>query len=229
MEWSWLMPILASTAAAQMTPQAVTPAYVESELRRLAADFVGDPMIVDATFGVEVDGSVWTVDATPGRDGRPATVTVTRGAPTVPTWVDAMSGETFRNIVEGRMSALTASVRGNRSDVTLMNPRMVNGKSHDEVDEEGLDRAVLSHFWNPGLPEIVPFGFAGSKEAHGAQVAVLQYAGQLRSGWWGLLPGQHANRDPAVDIFVKDEPGHQRGRNAFQGQEQGCCAAIGTG
>lgn len=193
MPYNWLLPI-AAAAAVQAAP--VTPAFVDAELRRLAADYEQDPFIVDVTFGVEVDGDVWTVDATPAGAGSPARVTVTRGAPAVPTWVDAMSGETFRNIVEGRMSALTASVRARRSEVTLMNPRMVNGMSQDAADGAGLDRAVLAHFWTPGQPEIVPFGFASSKETHGAQMAVLQYAGQLRSGWWGLLPGQHANRDP---------------------------------
>ncbi len=197
MRWTWLLPLLSSTAAAQAQPSApVTPAFVETQLHRLAADYARDPMIVDVTFGVDVDGTVWTVDADPARDGRAAAVRVTRGAPTVPTWVDSLSGATFRNIVEGRMTALTASVRARASDVTLMNARMVNGMSRDAVDESGLDRAVLAHFWTTGLPEIIPFGFASAKEAHGGQVSVLQYAGQLRSGWWGILPGQHVNRDP---------------------------------
>ena len=184
---SWLAGLLALHSP-------TTPTFVETELNRLAADYAQDPMMVDVTFGVEVDGRTWTVTA---RRGQPAEVRVTAGAPTVPTWVDSMNGATFRNIVEGRMTALTASVRARASDVTLMNPRMVNGMSQDSLDEAGLDRAVLAHFWTTGQPEIVPFGFAGSKEAHGAQMSVLQYAGQLRTGWWGLLPGQHANRDPA--------------------------------
>ncbi|MGE3395970.1 MAG: hypothetical protein AB7H79_03600, partial [Sphingomonas sp.] len=197
MQAEWMLPIVAVASAAQAQPAAVTPAYVEAELNRLATDYAQDPFLIDVTFGVEVDGNVWTVDATPGSNSQPGTVTVTRGSPTVPTWVDGMSGATFRNIVERRISALTASVRASRAEVTLMNPRMVNGMSHDAVDESGHDRSVLAHFWTTGQPEMVPFGLEGSKEAHGAQASVLHYDNQLRSAWFGILPGQHVNRNPA--------------------------------
>ena len=183
-------------AAASPPGAVVSPTFVEQQLKRLAADFTQDPMMIDVTFGVEVDGQVWTIDATPAADGRRASVTVTKGEPKVPTWVDTMSGDVFRRIIEGRMSAYTASVRARASDKTLLNHRFVNGLREEELPVAAF-RSVLAHFWVTGQPEMIPYGWEGSKEAHGAQVSVLHYGDQLRSGWWGILPGQHVNKDPA--------------------------------
>ena len=53
-------------------------------------------------------------------------------------------------------------------------------------------------------------------------------AGPRESGSAGN-EADHAERDPAIKILVKDEPGHQRGRCAFKGQQQRGRSGIGSG
>jgi mannose-6-phosphate isomerase-like protein (cupin superfamily) len=190
-----LMPITAAIAAQAQAP--APAAYVEAELRRLAEDYARDPQLIDVTFGVEVDGNAWTVDATPGANGAPPQVTVTRGAPTVASWVDVMDGAVFRRIIDGRISILTASARANSAERVLVNPRLVNGFSFRQQAASNAYRSVLAHFWATGVPEVIPWGFEGSVVAHGAQTSILHYAQGFRSGWWGIRPGQHVNADPS--------------------------------
>lgn len=191
-----LVSLLALGGAQAMASEPVTPDEVEAELRRLAEDYERDPMIIDTTFGIEVDGVAWTVDSTPPAEGKPARVTVTRGEPAVATWVDTMSGEVFRRIAEGEITAYTAAARARESDVALINHRTTAGMPPPEEFPASQFRSVFAHFWTTGQPEVIRYGFESSKEAHGAQVSILMYSDQLRSGWWGLLPGQHANADP---------------------------------
>jgi mannose-6-phosphate isomerase-like protein (cupin superfamily) len=57
-------------------------------------------------------------------------------------------------------------------------------------------RSFSFHFFTPGKPEVVPMGVDHSRLTHGAQAVVGYYAEGLRTAWFTIKPGQHANEDP---------------------------------
>lgn len=188
---------LIMAAAAQA--QEVDVDRVDQTIRRLAADYAGDPMAIPGQYGLEVGGQVWTIDVTedaaPGR----SRVEVRRGEPTVPTFVYTVGPAVFDQIESGQMSAYTAMVAAFQTDVTPMDIRTVHDYRPDE-DFTLRFRSFSFHFFTPGRPEVVPMGVDHSRFTHGAQAVVGYYAEGLRSGWMTLLPGQHANEDPRSQV-----------------------------
>lgn len=172
------------------------PARAEEALERLAADYESDPMAIAGQYGVEVGGEVWTIDVTMDDDpATPGVVRVIRGEPTVPTFVYTVGPATFEEILSGRMSAYTAMAAAFESDVTPMDLRMANGFRPGPEFAERF-RSFSFHFFTPGQPEIVPMGTEHSRFTHGAQAVVGYYAEGLRTAWFTIQPGQHANEDP---------------------------------
>lgn len=168
---------------------------VDQGIRRLAADYARDPMAIPGQYGLEVGGQVWTVDVAEGASSGQVRVDVRRGEPTVPTFVYTVGPATFDQILSGQMSAYTAMVAAFQSDVTPMDVRVVHGYRTDG-DFTHRFRSFSFHFFTPGRPEVVPMGAEHSRFTHGAQAVVGYYAEGLRTGWFTLLPGQHANEDP---------------------------------
>ena len=171
------------------------------EIERLAEDYEADTNRIDATFGLEIDGEAWTVAA--AKDG----VSVSEGAPQVPAMVYATDAETFRRILAGDMSALTALAQARASDPTPLRVETVNGF---EFGPEALVelQSVLFHFFTAGTPEIIPLGLEHSRFVHGGQAAAIYYETGLRTAWYAISPGQHINEDasdqvnPFPSIFI---------------------------
>ena len=184
---------------------------VQARLETLAEDYEADPSRIDATFGLEVDGTAWTVSST--KDG----VSIAEGAPQVPALVYATDADTFRRILSGEMSALTALAQARASDPTPLQVTTVNGREFDPAALTEL-QSVLFHFFTTGQPEIVPLGVEHSRLVHGAQAAPIYYGDGLRTSWYGIAPGQHVNEDPAdqvnpfASIFIFTEAGSARAR-----------------
>ena len=183
----------------------------QARLEMLADDYEADPSRIDATFGLEVGGEAWTVSSTP--DG----VSVAEGPPQVPALVYATDPETFRRILSGDMSALTALAQARASDPTPLRVEAVNGRAFDAEALAEL-QSVLFHFFTTGAPEIVPLGIEHSRVVHGAQAAPIYYGDSLRTSWYGIAPGQHVNEDPAdqvnpfPSIFIFMDAGSARAR-----------------
>lgn len=56
--------------------------------------------------------------------------------------------------------------------------------------------SVAFHFWTRGTPEVVPFRPDHTRFVHGTDAVVLYYEPGLRTGWFHMKKGQHANSDP---------------------------------
>lgn len=121
-------------------------------LERLADTYSHDPALIPVTFGVRIDDADWTVTAKPAGEAADARVTVTRGAPDVPTFVYVTDSAPFARIVSGAMHALTALAWADPSEPARLRLQAVNGW---DMDKEGRAAflSVSSHFFPAGLPE----------------------------------------------------------------------------
>lgn len=191
---------------------------VEDEIRRLAQDYASDPSLVrSVTFGIRVEDESWTIAATPAAGNAAASVTVTRGAPTLPAFVYRTDATTFSRIASGDIHALTTMVQARASDPTPMQLDTVNGFEMDDAGRSAF-LSVSFHFFTTGLPEAVPLGPSRALPAHGGEALPIYYAESLRTSWYGIAPGQHINadaRDQVNDfpsLFVIIEAGSARAR-----------------
>jgi hypothetical protein len=121
-------------------------------LERLADRYQQDPQLIPVTFGVRIDGSDWTVTATPADAAEGARVTVTRGAPGVPTFVYVTDRATFARLVSGGVHALTALSWTDSREPARLYLQAVNGWDMG-ADGRAAFLSVSSHFFPTGLPE----------------------------------------------------------------------------
>jgi len=168
---------------------------VEDALRRFVEDYRSDPMLREATFGIEVDGKMWHVTARPGADSDSEKVELVAGAPPEPTFYFTMDRATLGKLDRGEMNPGTAMAKAFSTDVTPMDVAEMAGFTAGESFLDDLLK-VTFHFWIRGNPEVIPFGDAYTRFTHGADAVILYYQPGLRSGWLSLKPGQHANEDP---------------------------------
>jgi hypothetical protein len=192
----WTLIAGVATMAIPLEAAQAQPQDVEAGLRRLVEDYREDPNIQDVTFGVEVAGEAWTVAARRPAGGSPASVTLTRGEPQVPTFVWTTDRETFEKLVRGRMSAATAMAQAFHTDVTPLRVRTVHGFTTNNDFSQNVFRPLIFHFWTMGRPEVAPLGFDYSRLVHGGRAVIGAYAPGIRSSWYGILPGDHINADP---------------------------------
>lgn len=169
---------------------------VESALQRYVDDYARDPHIQDVVFGIKVDAEAWTVTAQRPSSGDPASARLTKGAPTVPAIVWEMTRETFDKLVGGQMTAMTASGKARSSDYAPLEVRPINGFRPTSVWGQEVFRPLIFHFWTLGQPEIVRFGFDKSRLVHGGRAIPAVYAPGIRTSWYGILKGDHINKDP---------------------------------
>lgn len=167
---------------------------VGAALNRLAEDYRRDPLLVPGAFGVEVDGRVWTIDVKGRTNGAPALVTVRQGEPEVPTFVYKMNRATFERITLGQWTAATAMAKARAEEPAPLEFRPAKG-FRPGPDFRARFLSTTFHFWTPGYPERVGFGFKGARTVHGGEAVVLHYEPGLRSAWYGVWPGQHVNKE----------------------------------
>lgn len=191
-----LMPWLRATS--QATPVPIDS--VEAILRRYVADYAIDPSLrEDITFGVYVGPEHWHVMARARRDSQPADVRLIRGEPPQPTFYFTLDYPTLVRIDRGEINALTAMVRGLSSDRAPMSTGSPRGFTPGEGFVEKM-LAVSFHFWTRGLPEVIPYGPELTRFVHGTDAVVLYYGKGIRTGWFSLKKGQHANADPRLQV-----------------------------
>lgn len=184
-----------SVVGAAPASSPVDDKFVQEQLLLLARDYEADPLALAGEFGVEVDGRNWAISVKQ-EPGAPVRVSVEAREPSVPTFVFQTDGATFRRIVAGDLTAATAMGQARASDSTPMQIRFTGGYAPDETFRSRLI-SLVQHFWTPGIPETVPYGFAHARTVHGGEAVVLHYRpGHLRSAWYGIKPGQHINREP---------------------------------
>lgn len=206
----------------------------EQILREFAADYVQDPMAIDAEFGVRVGDDWWSVSVRRAQEAYSPrekfvfhrlgghSVEIRAGAPRTPTWYFALSDESvLRKLHDGTLSAGTASARSFASDKPMLTAEAMEGF---QLDPGAVARMyhTQSHFWARGTPEITRFAREASLPTHGAAMVALYGMKDKRVGWFSIGPEQTANEDvrlragqvPNLFIFTKG-----RGRATF-GDEQ---------
>lgn len=181
---------LASVTCAAPDPE------VETALQRFVDDYAVDPNIQEITFGVDVDGERWTVAARPGTGSEAASAVLSRGLPDTSTFVWTTDRATFERIASGTMSATTAISAAFASDKRPLELKFIHDFKADAEFYQNVFRPLLFHFWTTGQPEIHRFGFDQSRVVHGGHAVPTLYFPGIRSGWYGILPGDHVNQDP---------------------------------
>ena len=178
------------------------PAEKEAEkiLQSYVEDFRRDPAAAEPiTFGVRVrreGGGEWHVVVS-GRKSSAGDweVALRSGLPPEPVVLYWLDLATLRKIDRGELNAMTAMAQARSSDPTPMGIEFMPGI---QPDEAFFSRFIpfTFHFWTRGFPEIVPFGSTHTRHVHGADGVVFYYQKGLRSGWYQLTKGQHANKEP---------------------------------
>jgi len=199
---------LSRLAAAFVPPIAfLAPANAAAEpgdapgtiLQRYVEDYEADPMIVDAHFGVRVGSEWWTVVSTSG-SGKAANVTLAAGQPTKPTWFFAIENADYlRAMDRGEVTFGTLAGKARQSDKVPMDADFMPGFAPDGrapgADFYEAFTKVSFHFWYRGNPEIVPFASQTMRVIHGVDSTALYYEPGLRTIWFSIKKGQHANRN----------------------------------
>jgi mannose-6-phosphate isomerase-like protein (cupin superfamily) len=147
-------------------------------------------------FGVQVENDAWTVTANRSAEGKAAAAHLTKGAPAIPTFVWAMSRETFDKITSGQMSAITASAKAFSRESAPLEVETLNGFKPTKDWAQTVMRPLYFHFWTMGQPEVAQFGFDRSRLVHGGRAIPAVYAPGIRTSWYGILKGDHINKDP---------------------------------
>ena len=93
------------------------------------------------------------------------------------------------------MNAMTSGVKAFSTDYAPFDIEVIEGFQPGE-DFVGEVLAFTFHFWTRGVPEVIPFGPHYTRGTHGAQAAVFYYDKGLRTGYFYIHPGQHANEHP---------------------------------
>jgi mannose-6-phosphate isomerase-like protein (cupin superfamily) len=179
---------LAATAFI-LTPSAAIAQDTTAEiLDRFATDYLADATFSqDVSFGVEVDGDMWSVEL--AQDDQ--SYTITHATPAEPTFYFTVEADTLAKIDRAEMTALTAMGKAFSTDVTPMDIEMMEG-----ADFDPFILTFTFHFWTRGTPEIINFREVDTRFIHGGNAALIYYQPGFRSGFGYLMPGQHANADP---------------------------------
>jgi mannose-6-phosphate isomerase-like protein (cupin superfamily) len=174
-------------------------------LQSYVVDFRQDPAAAQPiTFGIRVTGDgggEWhVVAAGKKRDGSgESDVALHPGFPKEPCAFYTLDLLTLRKIDQGTWNALTAMGRARASDPAPMDIGLTEGFRPDAKFFETF--VPLSfHFWTRGWPERVQYGPATTRILHGANATMLYYQKGLRSAWFQIAKGQHANRDPREQV-----------------------------
>jgi len=166
---------------------------VKHMLAAFVTDFRSDPAAAERAFifGINIEEHGWWHVQLDGKGG----AELNQGMPSEPTIYYQTDYSTLKKIYDGTMSALTAMGRARMSDRALMNFGFMEGFTPDP-GIMGWGAEFTFHFWCRGMPEIVNFSDSAlSRTVHGAQAKILYYEKGFRSSWYGIMKGQHINRD----------------------------------
>lgn len=179
-------------------------------LQRYADDYRTDPMLVDAYFGVRIGENWWTIESSRGAEGAVPGVRLLPGEPGKPTWYFAFSrDDVLDRLDRGEVAFGTLAGKARLSDeapidVGFMPGYLPDGRQPGSDFYETFTK-VGFHFWYRGNPEIVPFASQALRTVHGVDSTALYYEPGLRTLWFSIRQGQHANqgRDEGVGPWRK--------------------------
>lgn len=199
--WGVLCAVALTAPLPVLAQEPVPVDSVEAILQRYVDDYAVDPSLEQSvTFGIAIGHEhLWHVVVTAADNDEPATARLVRGAPPEPTFYFRLDYPTLVRLDRGEISGQTAMVQGLASDRAPMTTGGLPGFQPDA----GTARTMLGvsfHFWTRGFPEVIPFGDAFARFVHGTDAVVLYYGQGLRTGWFSLKPGQHANSDPRLQV-----------------------------
>jgi mannose-6-phosphate isomerase-like protein (cupin superfamily) len=134
-----------------------------------------------------------------GAQDQPNEVVLGRGQPAQPTWFFSIDhADYLQRLDRGEVTFGTLAGKAKQSDKVAMDADFMPGFTPD-ARTPGSDfyqtfTRVSFHFWYRGNPEIVPFGTQALRNIHGADSTALYYQPGLRTIWFSIKKGQHANR-----------------------------------
>lgn len=188
-----------ATIAAALSMATASPAWATDSareiLQRFVDDYRSDPMLVEATFGVDIAGDRYHV-VSRKTDTGDSEVTLREGFPEGETWyftLDDMS--VLHRLDERSINAGTAMAKAFSTDETPMDIANTEGFQPGE----GFLNEILKvtfHFWNRGFPELIPFNDQVTRFTHGTDAVIFYYQPGFRSGWFSIKQGHHVNADP---------------------------------
>lgn len=166
-------------------------------LQSYVDDYRLDPSATQSiTFGIRVkDEGDWHVVVTGRAEGqKEASVELKQGFPAEPTLYFVLDRPTLEKIDRGELNSLTAMGKAFESDFAPMDMDAMEGfQAGPETMQAFLP--LIFHFWNRGLPEVVPFGPTHTRQLHGGNAVLFYYQPGVRYGWFEIANGQHVNKD----------------------------------
>lgn len=164
-------------------------------LQRFVEDYRSDPMLVDATFGIEVGDERFHVTAR-RTESEPYEVELHEGFPESGSWYFTLDDKSVLDMIDQRkINAGTAMMKAFSTDETPMDVETSEGFQPAD-GFLGTMLKVTFHFWNRGFPEIIPFGDEYTRFTHGSDGIIFYYQPGFRSGWFSIKKGHHVNADP---------------------------------
>jgi hypothetical protein len=189
---------------------APTAATLEEEaqtiLLGLVEDFREDSFAagLELTIGVQIKQvGEWHLEISGSKS-----ITLKKGALTVPAPFYITDMKTLKRINQGELSIMTAMGRAKMSDPAPMDFGFAKGYQLTP-DAMATLMPFTFHFWTKGQPEIVQFGeLDQARVVHGAYATVFYYQAGLRTGYYRLEKDQHINADesdqvnPFLSLFI---------------------------
>ena len=179
----------------------------EDILRAFAEDYVNDPSLLSADFGIKVGDEWYHIHAVrheepyeyAGRFTRhhlgPHDVTLHVGQPEEPTWYFELSGKgTLDNFYSGFWTAGSAAMQTYASDEVPLEIRYMDGAEKTRETNAKMYHA-LSHFWTRGTPEVTRFSRDSSLPTHGVSAVSLYTMKNNRIFWFSIGGNEVANED----------------------------------
>lgn len=115
--------------------------------------------------------------------------------------------ETLEKLATGKLTSMTAMAKARESDAA---PMEVDFNPALEVNEKMMKFFFnfSMYFWNQDWPAKFLYGKEYARNVHGGIMSVFAYNPGLRSGWFRLEKGMHANQDedsktnPFPSLFI---------------------------
>jgi mannose-6-phosphate isomerase-like protein (cupin superfamily) len=165
---------------------------IESYVQDFRSDrFAAEPML----FAIAVPGQgEWHVRVTGEQSDAGWKVKLGDGPPPMPTFINQIDAETLGAIDRGEINALTAQGKAFIGDYTPMSIEMMDGFDPSAEQYDAINPFSF-HFWTRGFPEIIPFGEAMTRRAHGGNFVIFYYEKGLRTAWYRINPEDRVRED----------------------------------
>lgn len=191
--------VLASTSSG-IQAQNAEPSegrVIEPILDRFVSDYGSDPMAIDITFGIELDGMRWRVQSKDTEDGRK--VALIDGFGDEDLFYFQLDREALNLLDQGVWNGLTAMGAATSQDKTPLDILYTDGFERS-AEHETTTRRLIFHFWTRGFPETVPFASSNSRVVHGAPATALYYDQDFRSAVYHIPAGLGREQAPTLTV-----------------------------